>query len=807
VKGAWISNRSVLQLVLCVALIVSGPSNNAQADYCDPEWHFAGGSFPDQNGGGLLFDGERFVDFGMSGTFLTSRDGETWSYNPRVFRQVFEEGWNEGASSCFFGNGRYVMAVPSLGGLHGMGFYISRDLKSWERIPTKPALTCAYQAGSYLFSTDPYHQWIYVSLDGIHFYGTSCPGGAELSGVGYDETRGRYLAGLSDGSIGTSPDAVNWTWKPAIVGGYASWFAFGPQRVVALTGGPDDGLAESTDGTTWAALSVPDVGYKPLLRYGGGQFIVLSAGRSLSSIDGLNWTLGEPFDAIGTMVGLAFGAGRWIAKTDYGQLFASTDGKTWTRIDPGPPMYTMQRLIRAGSPPRFVALSGWVHGTLTGGIWTSPDGAFWFQARDDGEDWSDVAWGDGRFVAVGGYYNTVALSDDGVNWQASRHSGDEGDRLACVAYGGGNFVAASTRGLIYSSPDGLTWEVSAPPDLQQNEGFVSAVFGSGLFVLGSTKGRIRTSADGRVWRWANADVPSGGEIHLTHGEPGFIAAPLYQGYYEFSADGQTWENISPAPGAFGQVWFVNGRYLAYDGFERYNFATGRNLLYASEDGRRWTPEPESFPVAPHDLLGEDGALWGVGSGEEDRGSIRSVVFRGDGCMPTVTGVSPTQGPVEGGTAVSISGSSLSDVTGVSFGGRPASTFKVVSDNLITAVTTPHDAIRTAVTLTSPSGQSIEGILDRFTFTSENPYFEIVDLSWRSGSLYLTGYGFKDGCSIRIGGRPAPKSKIKRMPGGGSMAILSGGSALKAMLPKGKNVLITIDNPGEPDMTAIAIFAR
>ncbi len=44
-------------------------------------------------------------------------------------------------------------------------------------------------------------------------------------------------------------------------------------------------------------------------------------------------------------------------------------------------------------------------------------------------------------------------------------------------------------------------------------------------------------------------------------------------------------------------------------------------------------------------------------------------------------------------------------------------------------------------------------------------------------------------------------------GGGSKAVISGGAALKAMLPKGRNVLVTIDHPGEPDMTAIAIFTR
>ena len=178
-------------------------------------------------------------------------------------------------------------------------------------------------------------------------------------------------------------------------------------------------------------------------------------------------------------------------------------------------------------------------------------------------------------------------------------------------------------------------------------------------------------------------------------------------------------------------------------------------------------------------------------------------------MPAVTVVSPSGGPMEGGTQVSISGSSLSDVTAVYFGGKPAITFKVVSDSLITGVTPSHDHIVTAVTLDSPGRRSADSVLDRFTFTSatQNYYFEITNLQWKASSFFIDGYGFADDCTILIDGKPAPKVKMKHMPGGGTRAVLAGGGALKAMLPKGRNVLITIDNPGDPDMTAVAIFAR
>jgi IPT/TIG domain len=62
---------------------------------------------------------------------------------------------------------------------------------------------------------------------------------------------------------------------------------------------------------------------------------------------------------------------------------------------------------------------------------------------------------------------------------------------------------------------------------------------------------------------------------------------------------------------------------------------------------------------------------------------------GDG--PAIVGFSPQQGSIRGGTVVHISGGGFDNVTGVSFGGHPASAFDVKSENLIDAVApaVPH----------------------------------------------------------------------------------------------------------------------
>lgn len=57
-----------------------------------------------------------------------------------------------------------------------------------------------------------------------------------------------------------------------------------------------------------------------------------------------------------------------------------------------------------------------------------------------------------------------------------------------------------------------------------------------------------------------------------------------------------------------------------------------------------------------------------------------------GAGPAIVGFSPHQGSIRGGTVVHISGGGFTEVSGVSFGGHPAQSFQVKSDNVIDAVT-------------------------------------------------------------------------------------------------------------------------
>ncbi|MEV6183324.1 IPT/TIG domain-containing protein [Streptomyces sp. NPDC052015] len=74
-------------------------------------------------------------------------------------------------------------------------------------------------------------------------------------------------------------------------------------------------------------------------------------------------------------------------------------------------------------------------------------------------------------------------------------------------------------------------------------------------------------------------------------------------------------------------------------------------------------------------------------------------------LPSVTGLSPSQGPVAGGTTVTLTGTNLTGATAVRFDGVAATSFTVNSSTQITAVSPTHAAGAAAVTVTTPGGTS------------------------------------------------------------------------------------------------------
>lgn len=75
--------------------------------------------------------------------------------------------------------------------------------------------------------------------------------------------------------------------------------------------------------------------------------------------------------------------------------------------------------------------------------------------------------------------------------------------------------------------------------------------------------------------------------------------------------------------------------------------------------------------------------------------------------PTIASLGATSGPTSGGTSVTITGTDLENVTGVSFGGAPAASFKSETEGQLTAVAPANaSAASVSVSVTTVAGKAI-----------------------------------------------------------------------------------------------------
>ena len=125
--------------------------------------------------------------------------------------------------------------------------------------------------------------------------------------------------------------------------------------------------------------------------------------------------------------------------------------------------------------------------------------------------------------------------------------------------------------------------------------------------------------------------------------------------------------------------------------------------------------------------------------------------------PTVTGIDPNTGPVDGGTWVTISGTNFTGATEVDFGANPAE-FWVNDDSSITALSPAGGAGTVDVTVSNGSRTSAANTSDQFTYTVSTPSVYGVDPNAGpvDGGTWvtITGAGFTGATEVDFGGIPA-----------------------------------------------------
>jgi alpha-tubulin suppressor-like RCC1 family protein len=128
----------------------------------------------------------------------------------------------------------------------------------------------------------------------------------------------------------------------------------------------------------------------------------------------------------------------------------------------------------------------------------------------------------------------------------------------------------------------------------------------------------------------------------------------------------------------------------------------------------------------------------------------------------VAKVEPDEGPLAGGTPVTLTGANFTGATAVKFGSASATSFKVNSESSITAVSPPGTGT-VDVTVSTPEGASQASAADKFTFSNVPT---VTSLSPGSGeesggtAVTITGTNFTGTTAVKFGSASAESFKVQ-----------------------------------------------
>lgn len=151
-------------------------------------------------------------------------------------------------------------------------------------------------------------------------------------------------------------------------------------------------------------------------------------------------------------------------------------------------------------------------------------------------------------------------------------------------------------------------------------------------------------------------------------------------------------------------------------------------------------------------------------------------------------IEPSSGPAAGGTSVVLTGTNLMGAISVNFGPRQASSFTVISDSQIVAVSPPGSGTVTVSVMTL-SGTSEASPCNQFTYVSIPPSPPSVCISPNSGpaaggtSVVLTGSNLTGAISVHFGKRQAA-----------SFTVISDSEIVAVSPPGSGKVTVSVTTP-------------
>ena len=560
----------------------------------------------------VVFANGVYVAVGDLGTILTSSDGTNW--------QRRASGVVDSLNDCAYGGGQYVVV-----GVYGV-VLTSPDLATWtlqyagtffalNGVTYGNGLFVAVGEGTTICTSPDGMDWTQRGAGEWELFEVAYGGGSFVAVGGIPPVPGSGTSAAT-AVILSSPDGRSWTRRVLTSDAPVVSVAYGAGTFAAVNGWfGGQNIWSSTNLVDWQRTPSPLSSWLTSISYGAGEWITgggvwgdsyYGPGHLYASADLASWS--EVLTNVPAVSGVAFGNERFIASTRGGTFAVSSNGMSWQEPVPKPIPFTFRDLKYVDG--HFVGVGGkQLSFSVDANTWTN---TVTITNAEDSADFSSITFGNGRYVAGGGY-GTIWTSLDGLNWtnpapELSRYP--DGSSVA-VAFGNGVFVGVSgNQANILTSPDGLNWTAQELiTNSSASVAFADVTFGNGRFVAVSDSLEAM-STDGTNWMSAPAQ---NSKFAVAAGNGKFVAV----GYstVAVSTNGLDWTyQASNGFGTLFDVAFGAGFFVAVGA--DFSYGSGHESpIWISTDGTHWFRRASQTPLRLSTVAFGDGTfvIGGVGA--------------------------------------------------------------------------------------------------------------------------------------------------------------------------------------------------